>query len=384
MKQKHKSSVLLLDSTYTKAFLIAAMDSGYASLNSIDGYQDLFLDKRSSKRYRQASLEMALLFDRVDLFGVPVGIQANKLKDEGLLRLSFTVGQTMEGDEFAEIPADFIRYVKPFLIRYIHRKQNTLLRRLEFENVPYRVTSRAYDALAKAAEANINFVDFRERTLSRLLGEPRLLVSSELEYQDVAIEIFGAILKELLTHNKDNTSIQIATIPILESLTELLDFWTSLIMSLSFSEPLLSRFMVQSAIPSIDSVNDVASTYQLCRIVMQEKLQYAPVVETMDDVLRLREHKSISRFRNLLQKWCEVLQFGDKQALEEITKDIEKANKELQKLERWRKVDSWLFWIQVPAMFVPILSNIVTLASFSTGLWIHRIEENHSWLTIGR
>lgn len=376
---------VLLDATHSKALLDAALTAGIVSFKSTVGYDGLFLDSRSSKRYHRAALEMAVLFEKVDLQGTPVDLDLSRLEKEGVVGLNLTVGQTVGIDDFAVIPPDFIRDVKPALVRHVHRKENTVRRTIGLDEVPYRVISRAFDALATAAESGIDFADFKHDTIGRVFKDPKVLITDDTIDRDLVIDVLSDVW------NQDGTkgalpppNIQDACMPLLSALNELLDFWTPLVFSLGFSEPLLTRFTAGSFADHLASTDTAKAAFRLCRLSMQDKLSYAPVVETFEDVLRLREHKGMDRFRTLLHRWCEVLAQGEEQAIREIGQDIEKANKELRRLERWRKIDSWLFWVQLPALLIPHLSSIVTVASFSTGLWTRRIEEKHSWVTIGR
>lgn len=52
---------------------------------------------------------------------------------------------------------------------------------------------------------------------------------------------------------------------------------------------------------------------------------------------------------------------GDIKLAEKIRSDILKANKEISKLDKWEKVDNWFYYLAVPTMFIPIISNVVTV-----------------------
>jgi hypothetical protein len=119
-------------------------------------------------------------------------------------------------------------------------------------------------------------------------------------------------------------------------------------------------------------------------MAMHEEIGFAPKVDSLEDVLRLKGNKEIGRFREQLMNWCEALSEGRDGALKRIKKDIRTANLELKNLKKWRKVDTWLFWAQIPTAFIPILSHIVTVSSFITHLWIERKENRHGWIAISR
>src|SRR5262249_30656489 len=119
-------------------------------------------------------------------------------------------------------------------------------------------------------------------------------------------------------------------------------------------------------------------------IAMQEEMGYMPVVESFDDLLRLRENKSIDEFRNKLYEWYEELPKGKFDTLKKIKSDIKKTNQELKRLEKWRRLDRILFWLQLPVTFIPIISTLFTVTAFSTGVLIRTKESRNSWVAIGR
>jgi hypothetical protein len=116
---------------------------------------------------------------------------------------------------------------------------------------------------------------------------------------------------------------------------------------------------------------------------MNEQLGYAPVVNTIEDVLRLRNDKRIVRFRKLLEEWCAVLPSGDAALIKKIKADIEKANREFRRLPKWKMADKWLFWAQLPTALIPVVSTIVTVVTFGVQLKVQQAERN-SWIGIGR
>jgi hypothetical protein len=387
MTDRDEYARLVLDESYTTALLGAAVDGGLAHFEGYSeasgrAYHDLFLDSRASKRLQSRALEMALLSDRVDLFGVPVALNTRQLRQTGLLGLELAAGQVFDFPGSAQVPTGFVREVKPMVIRHIHRRNNLLLRRIGLVTLPYRASSRGYDALILAAEADVDFWKLRQDTFSKLIVDPGAISESDLPNRELAVDMIVKVAKELDGGMKTVPHVVVA---ILGSLHEVLNFWTSLLHSVSFSEPLLSRFMTESGRFDLSSTPaNAEAAYRVCRIAMHNKLHYAPVVESIDDVLRLREHPSIRRFRGLLQKWSGVVQSGEVPLLAEVTRDIEKANAEIRSLDRWRRVDRWLYWLQLPTVLIPIISSLVTVVAFSCRAWIERTEEKNSWITIGR
>jgi hypothetical protein len=59
------------------------------------------------------------------------------------------------------------------------------------------------------------------------------------------------------------------------------------------------------------------------------------------------------------------------------------ANREFRHLNKWRTVDKWLFWAQLPTALIPLVSTIVTVVSFGVQLKLKTSEKN-CWVGIGR
>ena len=107
-------------------------------------------------------------------------------------------------------------------------------------------------------------------------------------------------------------------------------------------------------------------------------------VDSIDDLLRLREKREITTFREVLDNWKEAILNREKNVEKRIRSDIAKANAQLKKLEKWRSVDRWLYYVTLPTAFVPYVSGAVSIASFALRTHIEKAERLHSWVCIGR
>jgi hypothetical protein len=160
-------------------------------------------------------------------------------------------------------------------------------------------------------------------------------------------------------------------------------FWLSGAPGHAFLSNRMSKLMSPINSDRTPDGDDRVHAYKLCQVTMSHELGYAPDVNDIDDLLRLRHDKRITRFRQLLDQWCRILPSGDAALIKGIKKDILKANRELRHLNQWRTVDRWLFWAQLPTTLIPILSTVVTVASFGVHLQVERSEKN-TWIGIGR
>ena len=119
--------------------------------------------------------------------------------------------------------------------------------------------------------------------------------------------------------------------------------------------------------------------YRLCVVEMRDCLGIAPVVESFDDLMRLRDDKRVVAFRKVLQRWEVALATSQTEVLSEIRAELVARNGELAQLEKWRKVERCLFLMSLPVALIPIISTIHTVASFCVGYWIER-RERDNWL----
>ena len=82
-----------------------------------------------------------------------------------------------------------------------------------------------------------------------------------------------------------------------------------------------------------------AAALQLCRIHLDE-IRYMPYLENIDDVLRLRGHRYIFNFRESMFEWLDRISSGETKIETKYRNSIRVANYELQKLDRWKVLDS--------------------------------------------
>jgi transcription initiation factor TFIIIB Brf1 subunit/transcription initiation factor TFIIB len=127
----------------------------------------------------------------------------------------------------------------------------------------------------------------------------------------------------------------------------------------------------------------VHHTYKLCCISMNELIRYAPTIDNIHDLMRIREDKRVAAFRSTLQNWAAHLPGGEARLIAEIKKEIKKRNTELRRLEKWKAVDRWFYYTALPAGFIPIISEIHNVAGVGLRFYIEK-RERSNWLALGR
>ena len=82
-----------------------------------------------------------------------------------------------------------------------------------------------------------------------------------------------------------------------------------------------------------------ADALQLCRIHLSE-VRSMPYLESIDDVLRVRGHPYIADFRESIFEWLSRVAAGETNVEEKYRAKIRLANKQIEKLEKWKHLDS--------------------------------------------
>lgn len=379
------SQFIVLDNVFSKAFIGAALEGNYVVTQQHQNEiivgkdnklsNDFLLDRKSTKKLGEISLEMALLFDKVHLFGIPSVYNLDKLEKEDLLGAAVITSQFIEG--FECIPFGFVSYVKQHKVRNALSNANTTLHFMGYPELAHKVISVAFDIVENMMDDSVNAY-----ILSSEIGlatkEFSRLTDGSLIYSDMIIEYFR---KTLIEQNMQ----PIISVTVLHAVfSEIINSWTLLAWSTMFGEPVLTSYNNTNRDNNNNTINDYHEAYVLCKVAMFNSDCYVPVVNSIDDLLRLRRNEYISRFRELIRTWSSHLSRGDVSVLSEIRADIEKANNELRKLERVKKVDRWLYYTQLPVSMIPVLSSIVTFAAFASRAWIEKTEKNHSWVNIVR
>jgi hypothetical protein len=131
-------------------------------------------------------------------------------------------------------------------------------------------------------------------------------------------------------------------------------------------------------------IDKTYEVYKTCIIEMKNEVQYIPQIDSIDDLLRVREKSEIKRFREVLNEWTSLMSDQEFNLAEKIRKDIFKANKEIANLDKWRKVDKLIYYLSIPTMLIPYLSNIITIGGAYTRYHIEGKEKRYGWIGIGR
>lgn len=380
---------VLLDAAYSQALIGEAMRTGYARFNveMRPSEANHLLERSAYWRYRQGALDLAALYDSVHLTSVMADVDTSVLEAEGLVRLRLNrAGAISDVPDYGSIPPAWLQFVQASLMPEITRQVAKQSRFLAPDaDVPRKTWLRStYRSLVMSANA----FDFPKlhQAVGQIVTQPMQIMSENCPYREELLELMSPYIRGYASQNPGR-AVACAAVVLAAFTRTILDTWMLFTVSIGFDLPLASRLDVGAVISADDSINhgDVLGVYRLCQIEMHRLDLRVPVVESIPDVLRLREHPSVRRFRELLVEWTSALKDeGEARALSVIGRDLEKASHEFERLEKWKRLDNLMLWAELPVSLIPIVGQLMSIVSVATELRIRHVERRHSWVAIGR
>ena len=132
--------------------------------------------------------------------------------------------------------------------------------------------------------------------------------------------------------------------------------------------------------------------YQLLRVQFHN-LRY-PVIETIEDVLRLRDDPHLKTYRAVIGEYSErlrqELEDGRSKVLESFSNDVKAALRSLAVIKRWSRVVDWSFYISLPLVVIGSLyglplSDIVTIPLTSYAKFVtYQKRKELDWILFDR
>jgi hypothetical protein len=163
----------------------------------------------------------------------------------------------------------------------------------------------------------------------------------------------------------------------------MLDLAARLDMPLKASPRGLSRSR-SSKIKQLESAP--ADAYCAVKIWLKE-IEVQPRLDGIEDVLRLREEKPFSDFKDVVLRWAELISKGERSEEQEIRKEIAKANAQMKRLAKWKNVSGWITYLCLPVDVALILSGVPIPTSpigVATQVYIGKKTRAYRWLMFGR
>ena len=365
----NKINGIIFDRDYSNALLGAALRDGILKLKFYDDHKKNLADALLRKsRLKKKSLELALLFDEIHLNDPFKETSAlKKLVDEGVITSWINPNDSEKRAKILDV--NLANDIKPLIFNYlIQLYQRTRPAMAKNKQLVIKLVYALYDFL----------ILWRAGFYEEAIQKTSLPLNKIFHGKGNILNVIDREFEKIATGQEGNGFIADLL---------LLEFEISSTLSL-IQESQENRYsFATTRVHSIYQTSDVRnlhSAYSLCLLPMQEEIKYAPVVESIQDLIRLRERSEIKRFREVLSAWKSLLCKGEIDLAENIRADIIKANREISKLEKWKTVDKWFYYLTLPTMFVPIVSNIINVGSVYTRFHIGRYEKKFGWIGIAK
>jgi hypothetical protein len=127
-----------------------------------------------------------------------------------------------------------------------------------------------------------------------------------------------------------------------------------------------------------------------CFYIFLEEIDSFPVVETIDDVLKLRDDKRIINWRGAIRDWSIELRAGNAEAEKNMRRSIRSAIRDLKRLGAVKNISGLMTVVSLPVAIYEAMAQLIGPGFAMTGLSIaiegysRSIEWKHKWLLLGR
>jgi hypothetical protein len=342
---------IILDDLYSYAFLGKAISDNYLPIKSNEIDESCARKIAMAKPFQQKALEMSLLYYLVFLHNIEEEELIDDLGETDLIDILDEHPDLHPDVMFPNFIVERGKYLKWFILPKIEEE----LKKID-NNVSF-----AYDYLLECLQNPVDLIkpQFDDNLSIKNKKEFAVLRSTAL---NLALRIKS--ITNLLLYNSEYQ------LPIITTRANF---------SGNFEDPGIDNSV-------LDQCNDkIYTTY----MIYLDEISLVPKVRTIDDVIRLRDHKRIVDFREALNNWSLEIIKGDVKAEERMRNEIRKGNEELKKIGEYQKIGKWATYISLPLSVAGAYfgTNLgVTLIPISLGVRIYSDwqERNYKWLLFGR
>ena len=369
-----RGPAVILDPTTTDAFVGSGLKSNLVMQRDL-GVSERFaksiaFDYFYSSRFRRRTLETLLLFDHIYLSSLSPLFDLTPLKNEGL--------------DIHVIPpvTEMVDKVHPHFDRFFNKHMRLVLKR-KFRNL--------FEYGKIKGQSPANCADAFMGGIFDLLHEGLPLISlieasdsiqdggQDEQDMDLMVFLFERVAQRLTLSRLKNFKGFFDCLVL--TVNTIKEFWYAFVFCLGTDVPLYSRAF--NYIPTGDdkNIDDLAETMVLCKIAMREEMNVTPIVETIEDFLRLRNDRRVCRFRGLVWQWKDIVASENEGALRRIKRDIRRANRELKTLKKWQTASlGWIFWFEVVAGLIPFLNYLLAVEQVARHGYMSKLEKQSSWV----
>ena len=120
-----------------------------------------------------------------------------------------------------------------------------------------------------------------------------------------------------------------------------------------------------------------------------EEAEVLPRVRSLADVVRLQADPRLRPWRETMHQWWLSLRSGDQNAEHNLRAEITKANRDLRKLDHWRKIGGIVTYVSLPIAVASALTGFpggLVMAPLGVGMRVYSEvqQRRHRWLMLGR
>jgi len=369
------SSGIILDGPLQGAILRQAVEEGF-----VTAPVPYFLGQEGLRRKRREVLEMLLLYEKVCLNNVRYwsdDLDLTSLEREDLVELLDVADSDSRPD------SDTLAYLTPFF-------RSALPSVLSRAGV-YKMLTGAYAQLGvrSTSAARRGLVDLLCTVLVETLTTGSFADGARkgLAHPDHrAVGAFTGMLR-----GEEGEQLFGLLLTIMESLYALTEEAANrqvpLLTDLARSPSPLASGAVG---PSATSYEEYRDCFRIYRLTLQQELGLMPKLDSITDVLRLREHKGIGRLRQALSQLTTEIRSGDGHAANRMRAEVRRASDGLRRLGKVRRVQRWTTYFSLSVavaeaiIAAPVIGPLIAAISGGLELWSHTREKKHDWVMVLR
>jgi hypothetical protein len=370
-KQNSPTTGIILDQPYSNGLLAKAVQSGHAKILFDSGYTRDILAKARNPMVGQKALEMLLLYDKAYISDWFDNVDLEPLIKEGLLE------QAPNTSISRRLDPEHALSIKALLLADLRRRK-------------VRITPNQFDGLLP--EANDMSLGSTVALAERIWPEVARMLGINPDEGEKAVDIPS--LSERLGFSKELQIAQKRTPEEIELAEQIRRSYYHMSNLMYASDQLNASVLTNiTRVPKVkinqDSQAFNADTQIAVAIYFNEAL-LIPRIQTVEDVIRLREDHNIRYFREKIFSWSEKLRTGEFSSEDAIRREIREANEAMKKLEKWKTISMWTTYISVGLDVLGFLLRLpLTLVSttpLGLGLEVANKwkERRYRWLLLGR
>lgn len=295
----------------------------------------------------------------------------SRLVDIGLVKESnFLSDPEVNSDifcgEYYDVAIDLMRIYKHDIIKHIKNKDKQELKSLQLY-----AESRDFWKEIDPSQRKFFCVDDHGNLLSLEKNYDEIIEKADALY--AAATSFEDIEKRFAFMLIWNRDINLDIGSIRDNL--MLGLYHSDNNKMTFASTLFSNLFQSHTIDCIDSI------YYTVQASLPNEVNVMPMPQSLNDVLKMRNSPYIKSFRSVMEEWSSYINSGEYVLAEKIKKDLVRANRQLEKLEKYKKFSTSPYTrvFNLLGGQIPYLGNILGVLSFLEPLAINHTQKKNGW-----